>query len=355
MKPIRVLIADDSSLARGLLRSFLEGEEGIEIAGEACNGREAADMARDLKPNLVSMDLEMPVMGGLKAIEEIMATKAVPILVVSDIANAQNACEAIRLGALEVMSKPELNSESAAEFVAKVRMLSAVPVITHLRARMSAPAPAPMPDIVCRPAGVPGSYRRVIAIASSTGGPQALALLLPLLPAGFPCPVLISQHISDGFAAGMAQWLSGLCKLPVRLGAEGELMAPATIYISPSEAHLAVTSARRLTLLPRQAGDLYHPSCDALLNSVATVFGSKGIGVILTGMGHDGAEGLAAIRHAGGTTIAQDEASSVIYGMNGVAVARGAAQRILPIGEIGPALLQLAEQDAFANMNATWT
>lgn len=354
MDTIRVVLVNDSSLARGLLRSFLEGEAGIEVVGEAGNGREAADMVRALKPNLVSMDLEMPVMGGLEAIEEIMATKAVPILVVSDVANAQNACEAIRRGALEVMSKPELNSASAAEFVAKVRMLATVPVITHLRRRNGTPAAAPAAAAEPAPAGPLASYRRIFAIASSTGGPQALAQVLSQLPAGFPCPVLIAQHISDGFAAGMAQWLAGLCRLPVRLGADGEFILPGTIYISPSEAHMAVTPSRRIALLPRHAGDIYHPSCDVLLKSVAAVFGAKAIGVILTGMGHDGAEGLDGIRKTGGMTIAQDEASSVIYGMNGVAVARGAAQRILPVAEIGPALRDLAAQDAFANMSGAW-
>jgi len=354
MNPIRVLIADDSALARGLLRAVLAAEPGIEVVGEATNGREAAAMVHELRPNLVSMDLEMPVMGGLEAIEEIMATKAVPILVVSDIADARNACEAIRRGALEVICKPEIDSPSAAEFVAKVRMLATIPVITHLRRRKDAAVvlPAAAPSAVA--VAMPASYRRIFAIASSTGGPQALAQILPQLPPGFPSPVLVAQHISDGFAAGMAQWLGGLCRLPVRLGCDGELVLPGTIYIAPSETHMAVTNARRLSLLPRQSGDIYHPNCDVLLTTAANVFGAKAVGVILTGMGHDGAAGLAAIRQAGGTTIAQDEASSVIYGMNGIAVARGAAQRVLALSEIGAALCALAAEDAFAHMSGSW-
>jgi len=355
MAAIRIVLVDDSSLARGLLRSFLEGEIDIEIVGEAANGREAVDMARELRPSVISMDLEMPVMGGLDAIGEIMATKAVPILVVSDVANAQNACEAIRRGALDVMSKPELNGVSAAEFVAKLRMLSRVPVITHLRSRPSVavPAPSPMPAATPHAVGEPGAYRQAIAIASSTGGPQALAEILPALPADFSSPLLIAQHISDGFAAGMADWLGGLCRLPVRLGTEGEPIRPGIVYLSPSEAHMAVTPARTLTLMPRRADDLYHPNCDILLKSVAAAFGRKAIGVILTGMGHDGAAGLEEIRKAGGTTIAQDEASSVIYGMNGVAVARGAAQRVLPLAEIAFALRRLAAPEAVADMTGS--
>lgn len=354
MATIRVVLVDDSSLARGLLRSFLEGETDIEVVGEAANGREAVDMARELRPSVISMDLEMPLMGGLDAIAEIMATKAAPILVVSDVADAQNACEAIRRGALDVMSKPEFDGASAAEFVAKLRMLSQVPVITHLRSQPPAPAPAPLEATASVSPPTAGVFSRAIAIASSTGGPQALAQILPALPADFPCPLLIAQHISDGFAAGMAEWLGGLCRLPVRLGTEGEPIRPGVVYVSPAEAHMAVTAARTLTLVPRRDGDLYHPSCDVLLKSVAAAFGRHAIGVILTGMGHDGAAGLEEIRKDGGTTIAQDEASSVIYGMNGVAVAAGAAQRVLPVTEIAAALRKLTVAEAFSRQEGSW-
>ncbi len=347
MSAIRVVLVDDSALARDVLRSLLEGEADIEVVGEAANGREAVCMACELRPNVISMDLEMPVMGGLDAIEEIMATKAVPILVVSDTADARNACEAIRRGALDVMGKPELNSPVAAEFAAKLRLLSGVPVITHLRSNGHVFAsPAAKEFAAPQAAG----HGRAVAIASSTGGPQALARILPALPAHFPAPLLIAQHIADGFAAGMAEWLGGLCRLPVCLGKEGEPIQPGVVYISPSESHMAVTPARTLTLMPRRDGDLYHPSCDLLLKSVANTFGRRAIGVILTGMGHDGAAGLDVIRKFGGTTIAQDEASSVIYGMNGVAVASGSAQHILPVAEIAQALHRLVAAETSDDM-----
>lgn len=359
MDRIRVVIADDSALARGLLRSILESEEGIEIVAEASNGRQAVERVRELKPDLLTIDLDMPVMGGLEAIEEIMATRAVPILVVSGVADAQHALEAVRRGALDTVAKPEYSPEAAAEFVAKVRMLAKVPVITHLRARKPAAgaaapeAAAPVKAETAVPAAP--AFRHVVAIASSTGGPQALAQFLSQLPAGFPCPVLISQHISDGFAAGMADWLATLCKLPVRLAGDGEPILPGTVYISPSEQSLAVAPSRRLTLLPRGAADIYHPSCDALLESVGAVFGNKAIGIILTGMGHDGAAGLAAIRAAGGTTLAQDEATSVIFGMNRIAIERGAASSVLPLEEIAAAVLRLTAQDSFVRMSSSWT
>ncbi len=347
MAKIRVVIVDDSSLARGLLRSFLDSESDIEVVGEATNGRQAIDIVRELKPDLVTMDLEMPVMNGMEAIKEIMCSKAVPILVVSSIANAHNALEAVAHGALEVVAKPEYSPAQAAEFVAKVRMLAGVSVITRMRPRKSpllaaeAPVATPAESLSAAPVF---NYRQIFAIASSTGGPQALAQILPALPADFPCPVLIAQHISDGFAQGMADWLCSICKLPVRLGREGDLIAPATVYISPSERDMAVAPNRRLTLLERGANHLYHPSCDALLESVASVFGPKAIGIILTGMGHDGAAGLAMIRTAGGTTLGQDEASSVIYGMNRVAIEQGAVQRVLPLDAMAAAMIESAQR-----------
>lgn len=351
MGMIRVVIADDSSMARALLRSFLEDEEGIEIVGEAGNGRQAVELARELKPDLITMDLEMPVMNGLEAIQEIMFSKAVPILVVSSVADAQKAAEAIGYGALEVIGKPDYTPEQAASFVAKLRLLAGVSVITRLRLR-SMPAPAtalptaPASPALAAPATVglaaTPAYSRIFAIASSTGGPQALAQILPALPAGFPCPVVIAQHIADGFAGGMAEWLSSLCKLPVRLAAEGDLLQAGVIHLSPSEAHLQVTPTRRLALVERGPLDIYHPSCNTLLSSVAEVFGSQAIGIILTGMGSDGAKGISRIREKGGMTLGQNEASSVIYGMNQVAIASGDVQQVLAVEDIADAMLRLA-------------
>jgi len=347
MGNIRVVIADDSRMARTMLRSFLEEEEGIAIVGEAANGRQAVDLVRELKPDLVTMDLEMPVMNGLEAIEEIMFSKAVPILVVSSVADAAKAAAAIGLGALEVVAKPDYTPEQAADFVRRVRLLAGVSVITRLRPRAapaamrpSEPAPAPVPAASSLAAGA--GYGRLFAIASSTGGPQALAQILPALPADFPCPVVIAQHIADGFAGGMAAWLGSLCRLPIRLAVDGELLQAGTIYLSPSEAHLQVTPTRRLALVERGPLDIYHPSCNTLLSSVAEVFGSQAVGIILTGMGSDGAKGISRIREKGGVTLGQDEASSVIYGMNQVAIASGDVQQVLAVDAIAEAMIRLA-------------
>lgn len=346
--PIRVLLTDDSSLARGLLRSFLEADGGFEVVGEAKNGQEAVEMTRALRPDLVTMDLEMPVMDGLAAIEEIMCTKAVPILVVSSVADAQNAYAAVAKGAVDVVSKPSLDPAEQDEFVAKAKLVSKIPVITHVRALRVPHVAANSVAAFASPQGAPlasvplGYESRVFAIASSTGGPQALAKLLAAIPGDFPSPILVAQHIADGFAAGMAEWLSTLSALPVRLAAEGMMVEPGGVYLAPSERHLAVTPSRRLTLLERGEHDIYRPSCDALLTSVANVWGKRAVGIILTGMGSDGVKGMAAIKAGGGVTIAQDEASSVIYGMNRVAVEKGAVARILGLDDIALVMRDLA-------------
>ncbi|MBY0453554.1 MAG: chemotaxis-specific protein-glutamate methyltransferase CheB [Burkholderiaceae bacterium] len=351
MGKIRVVIADDSNMARGLLRAFLD-EPDIEIVGEASNGRQAVELTRNLKPDLVIMDLEMPVMSGLDAIDEIMQNKGVPILVVSGVADAHNALVAMERGALEVVNKPDYSSEQAAEFVAKVRMLAGVLVITRMRARKPLPAPEPMGQPLSAmvmpplPPTLGGtSYSRVFAIACSTGGPPALAKILSDLPAGFPSPVLIAQHISDGFASGMVAWLAQLCPLPVRLAVEGDYLQAGVVYISPSERHLCVLPNRRLSLMERGPLDVYRPSCNVLLNSVADVFGYQAIGIILTGMGSDGAQGMARIRSKGGMTLGQNEESSVIYGMNRVAIEAGDVYQVISVDSIAATMVQLANPD----------
>ena len=361
MGRIRVVIADDSRLARDLLRAIFEAEPGMEVVGEASNGREAVALVQQLRPHLVTMDLEMPLMDGVAAVEEIMCTRAVPILVVSSVADAPRALDAVAHGALEIVPKPDTTPEAAAHLLARARLLAGVSVITRLRARSSAapsplaeaapgvltaaPTPAPVLTHAQVPACVGGALlpgTRVFAVAASTGGPQALAQILPALPPDFACPVLVAQHISDGFAQGMAQWLASLCPLPVRLACDGEALRPGHIYIAPSEHHLAVTAQHQLQWRPRLPQDLYRPSCDVLLSSVAAVFRAQAVGIVLSGMGHDGACGLAAIRAAGGCTLAQDEASSLIFGMNRVAIERAAVQQVLPVGEMAAAMRQLA-------------
>ncbi|MGP8291372.1 chemotaxis-specific protein-glutamate methyltransferase CheB [Vreelandella zhanjiangensis] len=340
MRAIRVVIADDSRVARDVLRAILTRDGDIEIVGEASNGFEAVELARRLSPQLITMDLNMPDMDGMSAIEEIMHTKGVPILVVSDRADAQTAYQALEVGALEVMPKPMLEGDDAEWLLARVRLLSGVAVITRLRRRYTTPSPAARPVATTVNQTATRGFQRIIAIACSTGGPQALARLLNRLPATFPAPIVIAQHISHGFIEGMAQWLATLCAMPVSVGRHGERLLPGRVYLSPSESDLCVTSQHRFQLQESPANALYHPCGDILLNSVANVYGSDAIGLILTGMGRDGVSGMRSIQLAGGQTLAQDEASSVIYGMNQEAVNAGVIQHILALEDLPDRLLR---------------
>ena len=342
MAKIRVLLVDDSAVVRGLLRSIFAQDDGFEVIGEAGNGAEAVAQVRRERPGLITMDLEMPQMGGIEAIEEIMSFCPVPILVVTDYASAQHAYAAVAHGAVDVVAKSGLSPREAAAFLARARLVASIPVITHIKSlRRNWPKTKPTMALPPTAAGL-SPHGPVFGLASSTGGPQALCRVLSQLPANFNCPVLIAQHVVPGFAAGMAKWLATETGMPVKLAEDGEALVAGQIYLSPSESHLSVSSNQRIDLLALRDGDTYRPSCNVLLKSLAAVFGKRSVGIILTGMGSDGATGLARIRAAGGMTLAQDEASSVIYGMNREAIERGAVRQVLPLDEIAAAMLQLA-------------
>lgn len=334
--PIRVLVVDDSPTARDLIGALIAADPRLTVCGQAEDGRAAVRQAQTLRPDLVTMDLRMPEMDGLQAIAEIMDQCATRILVVSDAADAANAMAAVARGALEATFKPTLDDGPA--FTARLRMLAGVPVIRHLRSLVEA---RPAAQFMSSSAGTASAGRPVIAIAVSTGGPQALARLLPALPAGLAAPVLIAQHISDGFAQGMAQWLDTLCPLRVTVARDGEAVVPGHIYLADPAAHLTLAPGDRVRLTPCAPDDRYRPSCDRLLHSVAAL-GPRAIGLILTGMGRDGAQGMAAIAAAGGVTLAQDEATSVVFGMNREAILAGGVQRVLPLEAIAGELTRLA-------------
>ena len=338
--PIRVLLVDDSVVVRDLLRAVFQSDAGFAVLGEARNGAEAVAKVRCERPDLIVMDLEMPLMGGVEAIEEIMSFCPVPIIVVTDFANAQHAYAAVAHGAIDVYAKSALVDLAA--FLARARLVASIPVITHIKsAHRRAPAAQP---IAAHPTGDGGlAYARVFGLVSSTGGPQALCRVLSQLPVDFASPILIAQHVVPGFAVGMAKWLAAESGMRVKVAEAGECIAPGQVYLSPSEAHLRVTADRRIDLLALREGDTYRPSCDVLLTSLAAVFGRRSVGVILTGMGSDGMRGLAGVKAAGGETLAQDEATSVIYGMNRVAIEAGVVRRVLPLEAIAQAMRQLAD------------
>ncbi len=342
MSRIRVLVVDDSRLTRDVIRSILTYDSEIEVIGEAGNGRDAVRKVLELGPDVVTMDVEMPVMNGLEAIKEIMAARAVPILVISSLGDARTAYNAISNGALEVLPKTDVDLENPHELISKIKLLSRVKVISHIKrmsvasdkdvAKPSESRPAQAAAFV--PQGTGSRRFRIVAIASSTGGPKALAVLLADLPAGFPVPMVVAQHISDGFVAGMVDWLSTLCKLKIKVAEDGDPVLPGTVYVSPSSRHMKIMKGERVKLVDRKPEDIYRPSCDMLLSSVADAYGARSIGVILTGMGDDGVEGMGRIKQAGGLTIAQDEKSSAIFGMPRVAIEKGYADKVLPLERI---------------------
>jgi len=331
---IRIVLADDSALTRVVLRDLLARDPEIRIVAEVGDGRSAVDQTARLKPDLVIMDVMMPVMDGIEAVAEIMATSPTPILMLSantDPTDSRSAFSAIRLGALDVMAKPagvttDAFAALADQLIARVRSLSRIRVMHHFR-----PTRRVLPQAPIMAAG----RRRLLAIGASTGGPKAVMQLLKELPASLEAAVLIVQHIADGFAAGFADWLDREVPLPVALARDGEVPQPGRVLVAPNRAHLTVNGSGRVAL--RESPPLHNcrPAADALFLSLAEAGqGAETVGLVLTGMGTDGAAGLKALRDQGAFTIAQDEATCAVFGMPKAAIDRGAVDQVLPLAEI---------------------
>lgn len=347
---IRVLIVDDSLVAREMLTQILTSDPTIEVVGTASDGQEAVDAVARLRPDLVTMDIHMPRMDGIAAVERIMAFTPTPILVVSSSVHGEGvgrAFDALGAGALEVLKKPEPRDWADLErigndIIGRVRILSRVRVITHVRGRR--PQPVTEPEAPSAPALPHVGGKAVVAIGSSTGGPSALMSLLGGLPADFPLPVVIAQHIADGFIPGLVAWLQTGSRLVISCAADGESMEGGRVYFAPTGRNLEVRGAAMCYATP-EPGQLYIPSADTLFRSVALSHGRHAVGVILTGMGADGASGLRAMREAGAATIAQDEETSTVFGMPRAAAEMGSAVAVLPVGAIAGEILRLVDGD----------
>jgi two-component system chemotaxis response regulator CheB len=353
---IRVLIADDSPTARHLLVAILSSDPEIQVVGEARNGLEAVELTCKLRPDLVTMDLRMPKMDGFEATKEIMIRAPTPIIIVTAsvvIHDVETSLYTLRAGALGVLPKPPGPDspgfeESAQQLVFQVKAMAHVKVVRHWRPAAGAERGLPGGERAAETAdsGAPRTAvgasppARAVAIAASTGGPAALHDLLVALPGDFPVPVLVVQHITRGFAAGLADWLNKVSSLHVTLARDGEKLSPHTVYLAPDDRHLGVSSWRTVSLSAGPPVGGFRPSGTFLFESVARVFQAATVAVILTGMGEDGVAGLTAVRQAGGRVIAQDEKTSVIFGMPGVAVAAGLANHVLPLDGIAPRLVE---------------
>lgn len=334
--PIRILIADDSPTARTLLAAIFQDDPRLVVVGQARDGLEVVELAARLRPGVVVMDIHMPGCSGLEATRRIMDQSPTPIVMISSTANVQDvkiSLEALRSGALAACPKPLSDSESgfAAErkkLVETVVLMSDVKVVRRWRQGASS----------AKPAGRLAIAPQVVAIAGSTGAPGALYAILAELPADFAAPILIVQHIGAGFMSGLVTWLASASALRVKIAEEDEPLAPATVYIAPEAHHLGVSSAGRIKLSQEPPVDGFRPSASYLFQSVAKVFGARALGIILSGMGEDGVSGLAALRARGGAVLAQDQASSVVFGMPGAAIRAGLTDAALAPAELGALL-----------------
>jgi len=341
-RPIRVVIVDDSALARQLIRAMLGGDGSIEVVGSATDPTTAADIIRTRNPDVITLDVEMPNMDGLTFLEKIMRVKPTPVVMVSSLTErgADVTLQALELGAVDFVTKPRIDvargfEAKREELIAKIKAAAG--------ARVRAPATL-APTAKERPKA-PATYRtteRLVAIGASTGGVEALREVICALPSDSPA-TLVVQHMPGGFTQRFAQRLNGLAQVAVVEAQDGQRALPGHVYIAPGERHLRLgrSGAQYLCKIDDEAPVCGHrPSVDALFHSVAAEAGRNAIGVILTGMGADGAKGLKAMREAGARTIGQNEASCIVYGMPKAANALGATEVEAPIGRIAAMILE---------------
>jgi two-component system chemotaxis response regulator CheB len=330
---IRVLIVDDSALMREALKAILSTDPAIEVVGIARDGKEGVEKAMVLKPNVITMDLKMPIMTGLEATESIMRELPTPIIVVSSIDPAVTA-KALSMGAMDLVAVTDDIDAIAADLISKVKIASRVKPLRRMKLNACAvKAPKSVSE---------GGPSKVVAIGVSTGGPQALQEVLAKMPPLFPAGVLVVQHMSSGFIEGLAQWLNTTSCLHVTVAKAGEILTDGAIMLAPDDLHLKIDRNGRISLSENINKGIFHvPSIDVMMQSVAEAFAGNAIGVIMTGMGSDGVAGIRAIKKAGGVTIAQDEKTSVIYGMNKVAVDAKLIDYVVPLGQISEQIVRL--------------
>ena len=356
MNRLRVLIVDDSLTVRRRLADGFAFDTSCEVVGEAADGQQAFEQCQRLRPDVVTMDLVMPKVDGLRATELIMAHCPTPIIVLSAAENRTEGLrtlDALAAGAVDAVDKPSglLDSKWMQTLVSRVRVAARVRVITHVRARLqseSPPARLP-PQRVAAPTVPP----RLLVMGASTGGPAAVRHILRSLPSDFPLPVLLVLHITEHFDTAMVEWLEGQSGLQVRNAVDGEVLpmpGRLTVRMAPGNRHLVVRTGR-LRLVDGPERHSCRPSVDELFESVARELGAAAIGCLLTGMGRDGAEGLAAMRRAGAATVVEDESTCVVFGMPREAIRLGAAQHVAGLTEIPPLLTALARAGAREGMS----
>lgn len=339
---IRVLVAEDSAVTREYLVYLLSQDPALKVIGVARDGLEAVQQAERLRPDVIVMDVHMPRMDGYEATRQIMERVPAPIVIVSASSSRQEVAatlDALKAGALTVLDKPAgpdhpAHGEGARRLVETVKLMAEVKVVRRWPKRDSPARSTPT-------AARMGQKIQLVAIAASTGGPPVVAEILRRLPGDLAAPVLLVQHIAPGFTEGLVEWLARETPLTVKLAAAGESAASGTVYIAPDGFQMGITARGQIRLAKALSGNGFCPSASHLFESVAEAYGPAAVGVLLTGMGRDGADGLLRLRQAGGVTIAQDERSSAIFGMPAEAIRLGAAAFVLAPEDIAQAIQSL--------------
>jgi len=337
---IRVLVVDDSAFVRQALSRILGTDPDIQVVGLAADGREGIDKVAALKPDVVTLDIQMPRMGGLEALKHIMAESPVPVLLLSSLTRegAAITLQGLELGALDFVDKSRVQGSMnllnlAEELKAKIRAI--VGASPRLGGGVMVPGPAAAP--------APHVHRSdVVVIATSTGGPPALQAIIPRLPDNLACAILVVQHMPLGFTRSLAERLDSRSELTVREAEDGDTIEPGLVFIAPAGRHMKVRrkgTKVKVVLDDEPRSSLHRPSADVLMATVAQAYGSRALGVILTGMGADGVEGLRAIREAGGRTLAESEETCAIYGMPKAAVEAGVVDRSVPVTRVADEIL----------------
>jgi len=351
---IRVLVADDSATVREYLVYLLSEDPLLEVVGTARDGLEAVEQAERLKPNVIVMDAHMPGMNGYEATRQIMERVPTPIVMASASLSRDEVrmtFEALKVGALTVVDKPggpdhPDHAETARTLVQTVKLMAEVKVVRRWprsrdqEAGLGGQRETAVPRSLT-PVPQPHRKIRLIAIGASTGGPQVIAEILRDLPDDLGVPILVVQHIAPGFTTGLADWLAQGTRLAVKMAEAGEATRSGTVYLAPNGFQMGIATEGRIRLTKEPAEDGFFPSASYLFQSVAEAYGRSAIGILLTGMGRDGAKGLLRLREAGGVTIAQDEETSVIFGMPQEAIRQGAVEHVLSPEQIVGAICSL--------------
>lgn len=343
---IKVLVVDDSAVVRQYLKHLYEADGQIKVCGLAENGKEAVEMASALRPDVISMDINMPVMNGMEATRRIMETVPVPIVIVSasfQKNDVEKSFLALEAGAVAILAKPggerdAITTMASQDLIETLKLMSEIKVVRRWSKDHTGKKPALVPAV-----SVSNDHKiEIVAIGASTGGPPVLQTILAGMDSSFPAPVLVVQHIAKGFIEGLTDWLSHTTGMKASIARHGERAIDGRVYFAPDDRHMGINSSSRILLSAAEPENGVRPSVSYLFRSAREAFGKSTAGVLLTGMGKDGADELLAMHDAGGVTIAQDMETSVVFGMPGEAVRLGAADHVLAPDLIAQVLTRIA-------------